>query len=90
LEDTDLLWQAFYAKRSRPLSPPYWVADDYVQEDVITAFGLRRKHILRKALFGAPDLNKWIKASPENAYYWIWQDRKGNWHLVIAWKEKNK
>ena len=78
---------AWLQAREKSVSHPHWVGEDYVEEDVLTVFGLRRKYIFRKARYGEPDLATWKKASPENAHFWAFEDRLGDWHLIIAWKE---
>jgi len=87
LIDPDEIWVNFYSQRVKKVSNPYWAGEDHVKEDVITVFGLRRKHIERKAVFGPPDLETWMRLSPDNAIYWVWEDSKNTWHLVIVWKE---
>jgi hypothetical protein len=81
----DEIWDVWLQARSKSVSHPYWVGNDHVVENVLTVFGLRRQHIIRK--HGKPDLEMWVKASPANAHFWAFEDKQGDWHLIIAWKE---
>jgi hypothetical protein len=81
------MWDVWFQARSKDVSRPYWVGEDYVEENVLTVFGLRRQHIVRKKRYGKPNLAMWIDASPKNAHFWVFEDKQGDWHLIIAWKE---